>query len=96
MKSATQSVEQSPRLIRIQLEYDDGTRDCITPLPDHNTMIPLYGWRRDRPEQTGIDSAYTCPAIAALLFQTALARHLTDYSSIDPRIVELLQGNGPA
>jgi len=78
-------------ITRIHIEYADGSVDEIEALPEHNTNIPLYGWRRTRPASEGRPGAYSTPAIAAFLFQTALARQLTEYDLTDPRTRALIR-----
>ena len=77
----------------IRIDYADGSADEIELLPDSNTNIPLYGWTRTCPDSQGRPGAYTAPAIAALLFQTALARHITEYDFKDPKTRDLLQNH---
>ncbi len=78
-------------ITHIRIEYADGSIDEIEALPDSNTAISLYGWTRTRPTSQRPSGAYTAPAIAALLFQTALARRLTEYDISDPETRELLR-----
>ena len=75
----------------IHIEYGDGSTDDIEPLPDDNMKIVLYGWRRTRPKCQLPEGIYSTSAIAAFLFQSALAGHLTEYDSKDPKTCALIR-----
>ena len=79
-----------PGIVRIRIDYVDGSSDVIETLPDTNTEIPLYGWSRISRGVICPFIAKTAPAIAALLFQTALARCLTEYDIADPKTRKLI------
>jgi hypothetical protein len=64
-----------PRVTRIEIHYNDGSKDVIRTAPKERTRIPLFGWTRSTPDST-FNGAYTSYAIAAMLFQTALSRRL--------------------
>ncbi len=78
-------------IVRIRIDYVDGSSDVIEALPDTHTEIALYGWSRISHGVIRPLIAKTAPAIAALLFQTALARCLTEYDFADPKTRKLIR-----
>ena len=66
-------------ITRIRIDYADGATDDIQPLSGNGTEAPMYGWRRTRSTYLLAAGAYSIQTIAAFLFQTALARELTDF-----------------
>ena len=80
----------APRVARIEVHYDDGSKDEFTPAPKEGTRIPLYLWRRAASESK-FDRAYDVPFVAAALFQTALARQLMPPPSLADRDTVRLQ-----
>src|SRR5262245_26758440 len=85
----TEESENKPRLLRIQLDYEDGSRDDIEVLSGGSSELPLYGWKRERPDERMPAGAYTRGAIAVILFNTVLEQRLTEYNVADPKIREL-------
>ena len=66
-------------ITRIRIDYADGSNDDIQPLLGDDTDAPLYRWRRTRSTYLLCAGAYSIHAVAAFVFQTTLARELTDF-----------------
>lgn len=66
-------------ITHIRIEYADGSTDDIQPLSGDNAESPMYGWRRTQSRYLLAAGAYSVHAIAAFLFQTALAREFTNF-----------------
>lgn len=77
-----------PSIVRICVEYDDGSCDTIELLQRGD--FPLYGLTRKRPDLESPRGAYTTAAIAALLFSTAFATKWTEYSARDKKLGGLI------
>ena len=81
----------APRVTRIEIHYEDGSRDEIVTAPKNRTQIPLFVWMRSSPD-SNFKHARTNGAVAAVLFQTALARRLMDPNPRDKDTLGLLRG----
>lgn len=83
---------QSPRVARIEVHYEDGSKDVMMTAPRHRTEIPLYVWSRTSPANNFTQHAYTSTAVATVLFQTALTRRLMPTSPMDKDTLALVRG----
>ena len=81
----------APRVTRIEIHHEDGSRDEIVTAPKTRTRIPLFGWTRSSPD-CNFKRARTNGAVAAVLFQTALTRRLMDPNPRDKDTLGLLRG----
>ena len=89
MSTATTS---APRVARIEVHYEDGSKDVMTPVPKNGTEIPLYGWTRSSPTSSFKDHAYSSGDLAVVLFQTALTRRHMDSNPRDKDSLALALG----
>ena len=80
-----------PRVTRIEIHYDDGSKDEIKTVPKNATQIPLFIWSRSS-SVSKFKHARTSAAVAAVLFQTALTRRLMDHEPKDKSTLGLLRG----
>jgi hypothetical protein len=83
------TTSQDAQVIRIRVEYDDGSWDVIKPIQQGE--LPLYGLERARPDSSTPVGAYTTAGIAALLFSTAITVKWTEYSSKDAKMAKLIR-----
>jgi hypothetical protein len=81
--------QPTPRVMQIEIHYDDGSKDVIKTVTKERTRIPLFGWTRSSPNPVS-KGAYTNTAIAAMLFQTAMTRRLVNAS--DENTTALIKG----
>jgi len=84
-------VSPAPRVRRIEIHYEDGSKDEIVTAPNTMTRIPLFDWTRSSPD-SNFKHARTSGAVAAVLFQTALTRRLMDSNPRDIDTLGLLRG----
>ena len=82
----------APRVARIEVHYEDGSKDVMITAPKHRTEIPLYVWSRSSPLTNFTQHAYTSTAVATVLFQTALTRQLMPPSPRDKDTLALTRG----
>lgn len=87
------SSTQSPRVARIEVHYDDGSKDVMVTAPRQRTEIPLFVWSRSSPANNFTQHAYTSTAVATVLFQTALTRRLMPASPKDENTLALVRGH---
>jgi hypothetical protein len=81
----------APRVTRIEIHYEDGSKDEIIPSLKTKTSIPLFSWTRLSPT-SNFKHARTSGAVAAALFQTALTRRLMEPDPRDKDTIGLLRG----
>ena len=83
----------TPRVLRVEIHYDDGSKDEIRTVPKAKSNLPLYVWSRSSSVST-FKGAYTAGAIAAVVFQTLLTRRLMDNEPRDKDTTSLLKTFG--
>jgi hypothetical protein len=81
----------APRVTRIEIHYDDGSKDEIVTVSKYRTYIPLFSWSRSS-SISNFKHARTSVAVAGVLFQTALTRRLMNHEPHDKDFVGLLRG----
>jgi len=86
-----QQTSTAPRVTRIEVHYEDGSKDEIVTVSKDKTDIPLFVWSRSSPV-SNFKHARTNAAVAGLLFQTALTRRLMNHESRDKDTIKLLLG----
>lgn len=82
----------APRVARIEIHYEDGSKDVMIAAPKHRTKVPLFIWSRSFPTNSFTHHAYTSTAVATVLFQTALTRQLMPPSPWDKDTLALTRG----
>lgn len=78
------------KLVRVRIEYADGTTDTFENLSSDSSML-VYGWQRDEPHLRGTSALYTNGSVACFLFKTMLEQQLSDQSDSDPRSIQLMR-----
>ena len=73
----------APRVIRIEVHYEDGSKDVMLTAPPYHTKIPLFFWSRTSISAIFDQLAYTSAEVATMLFKTALTRRLMDHRTRD-------------
>jgi hypothetical protein len=81
----------APRVTRIEIHYEDGSRDEIVTAPKIRTKIPLFVWVRSSPDSS-FRHVRTSAVVAAVLFQTTLTRRLMDPNPMDKDSCGLVRG----
>ena len=81
-----------PRVVRIEVHYQDGSKDVMMTAPSHRTQVPLFVWSRSSPTTNFAQHAYSSTAVATVLFQTALTRQLMPPSPRDKDTLALARG----
>lgn len=71
------------KVARIEVHYEDGAKDVMTPVSRGGTQIPLFSWTRSTVASGFEGQAYSSGAVAIVLFQTALTRRLMTASPRD-------------
>ena len=80
----------TPRVLRVEIHYDDGSKDEIRTVPKAKSNLPLYVWSRSS-SASNFNGAYTTGAVAAVAFQTLLTRRLMDNEPRDKDTINLLK-----
>jgi hypothetical protein len=83
-------ISPTPRVARIEIHYEDGSKDEFVTMPKTKTEIPLFIWSRSW-SVADFQRAYTNMAAAGVLFQTALTRRLMKHESKDENTQKLLR-----
>ena len=81
----------APRVMRVEIHYDDGSKDEIRTVLKAKSNIPLYVWSRSS-SVLNFKGAYTTAAVAGVVFQTMLTRRLMNYEARDKDTFNLLKG----
>lgn len=81
---------RSASVLRISIEYSDGSYDIIKPIQEDPILISSLE-RNNAGGECNYSKAHTNGAIASLLFMTAITNQRTEYKAYDPRVGTLLR-----
>ena len=80
----------TPRVARVEVHYEDGSKDVMTPGTGDHAEMSLYIWSRKSATVNFNRHAYSTPAVAAVLYRTIITKQWVHPNPRDMTVIALL------